>query len=127
MEAIFTTLPAPLTETPQVELLARVFAGLSDPTRLQILLILLDGERNVSDLVSRVGASQGRVSIHLRCLRHCGFVSSERRGKYVYYRVCDPQMKALIARAQALALTYGDRLASCGVLNDEARTKEQNV
>ena len=124
---MFTTRPAPLSETSQVELLARVFAGVSDPTRLQILLILLDGERNVGELVSLVETSQGRVSVHLQCLRHCGFVSSERRGKYVYYRVCDHQVKELIALAQALALTYGPELASCDVLDDEARRQEQNL
>ena len=62
-------------------LLARVFAGISDPTRLHIVLVLLEGERNVGELLSLVGASQGRVSMHLQCLRWCGFVESERRGK----------------------------------------------
>ena len=121
MEALYRTPPT----SPTIDLLARVFAGVSDPTRLQILLILLDGERNVSELVSQVGASQGRVSIHLQCLRHCGFVSSERRGKYVYYRVCDPRVRELIAHAQALATTYGQELESCGVLGDYTRRRPE--
>src|SRR5688572_31741457 len=117
MEALYRTPPAP----PTIDLLARVFAGVSDPTRLQILLILLDGERNVSELVSQVGASQGRVSIHLQCLRHCGFVSSERRVKFVYYRVRDERVRGLIQRAQELAADYTAELASCGVLSYETR------
>jgi ArsR family transcriptional regulator, cadmium/lead-responsive transcriptional repressor len=104
-------------------LLARVFAGISDPTRLHIILVLLEGERNVSDLVGVVGASQGRVSMHLQCLRWCGFVESERRGKYVYYRVRDERVQQLINLARAFAASYHHELASCAVLDHIALPK----
>ena len=105
-------------------LLARVFTGISDPTRLHIILVLLDGERNVSELVAIVGSSQGRVSMHLQCLRWCGFVESERRGKYVYYRVRDERVKELISLARAFAASDHQELASCAVLDQEATRKE---
>jgi ArsR family transcriptional regulator, cadmium/lead-responsive transcriptional repressor len=105
-------------------LLARVFAGISDSTRLHILLILLEGERNVSELVTAVGSSQGRVSIHLQCLRWCGFVESERRGKYVYYRVRDERVQELIHIARAFAASYHQELASCAILDREAPRSE---
>lgn len=107
------------TEAPRyenVDLLARVFAGISDPTRLQIVLLLLEHERNVSELVSLVSTSQGRVSIHLQCLRWCGFVESERRGKFVYYRVRDPRVRQLVKLAQEMVVMHGEQLASCAVL-----------
>jgi DNA-binding transcriptional ArsR family regulator len=107
-----------------VALLARVFAGISEPARLQILLLLLDSEYNVSELVSRTGISQGRVSIHLQCLRHCGFVASERRGKFVYHRVRDGRVRELIQRAQELTADYTAELASCGVLSYETRHRK---
>src|SRR5919198_88276 len=108
---------SPALETSEVELLARVFAGVSDTTRLSILLCLLERERNVSELVALVGASQGRVSMHLQCLRWCGFVTSERRGKFVYYRVCDPRVRQLIKLAQDMVVLHGEQLATCSVLN----------
>ena len=114
---------APAVETNEVELIARVFAGVSDTTRLHILLLLLERERNVSELVSLVSASQGRVSMHLQCLRWCGFVSSERRGKYVYYRVRDPRVRQLIKLAQDLVVLHGEQLATCDVLNAEGEPK----
>ena len=92
METMPLTAPAAVSNLTDVALLARVFAGISEPARLHILLLLLDSECNVSELVSRTGVSQGRVSIHLQCLRHCGFVASERRGKFVYYRVRDGRL-----------------------------------
>jgi DNA-binding transcriptional ArsR family regulator len=114
-------------EIAEPSLLARVFAGISEPTRLHIILILLEGERNVSDLVDVVGASQGRVSMHLQCLRWCGFVESERRGKYVYYRVRDGRVRELITLAQAFAASYHQELASCAVLTSEARRTENET
>lgn len=114
------TNPATL-ETSEVALLARVFAGVSDPTRLSILLSLLERERNVSEIVSLVGASQGRVSMHLQCLRWCGFVTSERRGKFVYYRVRDPRIRQLVKLAQELVILHGEQLATCDVLNADSK------
>ena len=124
METISLLSPAAVSELTDVVPLARVFAGISEPARLQILLILLDGEYNVSQLVSRTGISQGRVSIHLQCLRHCGFVTSERHGKFVYYRMRDERVRELIQRAQELAADYSVELVSCGVLNREKQYKE---
>ncbi|MEO7908247.1 MAG: metalloregulator ArsR/SmtB family transcription factor [Roseiflexaceae bacterium] len=124
METMPLSAPATVSALGDVVLLARVFAGMSEPARLQILLLLLDSECNVSELVSRTGISQGRVSMHLQCLRHCGFVASERRGKFVYYRVRDGRVRELIQRAQELAADYTAELASCGVLNDETKYRE---
>jgi DNA-binding transcriptional ArsR family regulator len=119
--------PSQLAETREVDLIARVFAGISDPTRLRILLLLLEGEQNVSELVAHTGASQGRISIHLQCLRWCGFVESERRGKYVYYHVRDGRVHELISLAQAFATSYHQELASCTVLTSEARQTENEA
>ena len=116
---------SPALETSEVELLARVFAGVSEPTRLQILILLLERERNVSELVTLVGASQGRVSMHLQCLRYCGFVSSERRGKFVYYRARDPRVRQLVKLAQELVVLHGEQLATCDVLTAESEQPEQ--
>ena len=124
METMSLSSPAAVTDLTDVAPLARVFAGISEPARLQILLILLDGEYNVSELISRTGISQGRASIHLQCLRHCGFVTSERRGKFVYYRVRDGRVRELIQRAQEFAADYSVELVSCGVLNREKQHRE---
>ena len=121
MEILSLSSPVAVSEPIDVAPLARVFAGISEPARLQILLLLLDSEYNVGELVDRTGISQGRVSIHLQCLRHCGFVTSDRRGKYMYYRVRDEQVRELIQRAQEFAADYSAELASCGVLNGEAQ------
>ena len=120
-----TQVRTPAIDVSEVELLARVFAGVSEPTRLQILILLLERERNVSELVSLTGASQGRVSMHLQCLRYCGFVSSERRGKFVYYRVRDRRVRQLVQLAQELVVRHGEQLATCAVLTAESDPQDR--
>ena len=124
MEAIALTSSPSVSQTTDTTLLARLFAAVSEPIRLQLLLLLLEREYNVGELVQLTGASQGRVSIHMQCLRHCGFVTSERRGKYVYYQVRDERVRDLVQRAQQLVTDYSAELASCGVLNHEAHKSQ---
>jgi ArsR family transcriptional regulator, cadmium/lead-responsive transcriptional repressor len=123
MDCVVSETPPPPTRgiaTERADLLARLFAGVSDPTRLRILLALLECERNVSELVTLVGTTQSRVSTHLQCLRWCGYVTSERRGKFVYYRVADPRVRQLLRLAQELVILHGEQLATCEVLSREA-------
>ena len=68
-----------------IEALAGLFRILSDPTRLRILLLLADGERNVSDLCRKLGAPQPTVSHHLGLLRMGELVTTRRSGKEIFY------------------------------------------
>ena len=92
---------------------ARFFRVLGDPNRLRILRELKDGERTVGELVAAVGQPQPRVSTHLACLRYCGFVASERRGKEVVYRVALEGLDAIMDRAQASMAPIAEQLATC--------------
>ncbi len=114
---------APPTRVPayraQADLLARFFKGLDDPTRVLILLLLLDGEKSVSELVELTGSPQGRVSTHLGCLRWCGYVATRRDGRNVYYRLADDRIRALLRIGEELMAEYARELLSCRVLAAE--------
>lgn len=73
------------TPSRQIESLAGLFRVLGDPTRLQILLLLADGERNVSELCREIGAPQPTVSHHLGLLRMGELVKTRRNGKEIFY------------------------------------------
>lgn len=79
--------------------MAATFKGLSDPSRLHLLAILLGGETNVSDLSEQCGLSQSAASHQLRVLRNLRFVSARRDGQQVYYRINDEHIQDLMARA----------------------------
>ena len=74
---------------------AAYFQTLSEPTRLQILNHLRDGERNVGELAQLCGYTAANVSRHLAMLTKHGMVTRETRGTSVYYRVADEQIYAL--------------------------------
>ena len=76
---------------------------IAEPTRLHLLYLLLDTERNVSDLVEATGAGRTVVSQHLAKLRLGGLVSNRREGRNVYYRVADGHVVRLVVEALSRA------------------------
>lgn len=96
-------------------LTAKFFRALGDPTRLTLLRAVLDAEKNVSELVELTGSPQGRVSSHLACLRWCGYVTTRREGRRVYYRVTDPRVRHMLELAAEMVRDHTDRIRSCTV------------
>ena len=78
-----------------LEEVAAYFQTLSEPTRLQILNYLREGEHNVGELAELCGYTAANVSRHLAMLTKHGMVARESRGTSVYYRIADDQIYAL--------------------------------
>jgi DNA-binding transcriptional ArsR family regulator len=74
---------------------AEYFQTLSEPTRLQLLNILREGERNVGELAQMCGYTSANVSRHLAMLTQRGLVARESRGTSAYYRIADESVYAL--------------------------------
>ena len=68
---------------------AAYFQVLAEPTRLQILNLLRDGERNVGDLAQQCGFTAANISRHLALLTQHGLVQKQSRGTSVFYRIAD--------------------------------------
>ncbi|MBI4506912.1 MAG: winged helix-turn-helix transcriptional regulator [Chloroflexi bacterium] len=100
----------------QVELDARFFQGLADPSRVRILELLLEGEKNVSELVDLTGLAQNRVSTHLGCLRNCGFVTTRKEGRFVYYQLTDPRVRKLLRLARQVITENAAQILACRVV-----------
>jgi DNA-binding transcriptional ArsR family regulator len=58
--------------------LSAVFSALADPTRREILLRLMQGDANVSQLAEPFDVSQPAISKHLKVLESAGLVSRSR-------------------------------------------------
>ena len=76
--------------------MADIFDVIADPTRREILRVLLDrnsdgthavGEISVSEIVATLELSQPTVSKHLKVLREAGLVSVREEGQHRYYRL----------------------------------------
>ncbi|MGF7468475.1 ArsR/SmtB family transcription factor [Alcaligenes phenolicus] len=86
-----------------------LLGSLANPDRLMILCTLVQGECNVGELAQRSGISQPTLSQQLTVLRREELIASRKEGKYVYYRLENP---AVLAVMQTL---YGIFCASGGI------------
>ena len=96
-----------------VVLEAKLFRGLSDPSRLSILKTLQEGELSVTGIVERTGLLQPNVSGHLACLRDCGLVVSRQAGRSVYYSLADDRMEDIFSAAKGILARVAERLYDC--------------
>jgi len=68
---------------------ANLLRHVSDPTRLQVVTMLSEGERHVGGMCDQFDMSQPAVSHHLALLRHGGIVDRRRQGKNNFYSLTD--------------------------------------
>lgn len=102
-----------VTADPALELKAKLFRGLADPSRLAILETLRAGERTVTEVVAATGLSQPNASTHLACLRDCGLVTSRQEGRFVYYALAHRRIKQLLRGAEEILARTAERIYAC--------------
>jgi DNA-binding transcriptional ArsR family regulator len=74
---------------------ARRFAALGDPTRLQVFKLIARAPLSVAEVAARLPVSRPAVSQHLKVLADAGLVTSERRGRWAWYRAVPEQLERL--------------------------------
>ena len=92
---------------------AKLFRGFSDPSRLGILEALREGPLSVTEIVDATSLSQSNASNHLACLHDCGLVSREPKGRYVFYRLSDRRVAALLGTADELLADVARGVYEC--------------
>jgi DNA-binding transcriptional ArsR family regulator len=107
------TVEANQLEQMQNQLISKFFHGLANPVRLQIALALMDREKSVGELVEELEMKQSQISNQLACLKTCGFVSSRKEGKFVYYKVSDPRVQEIIHLVQSVVADNATLISSC--------------
>jgi DNA-binding transcriptional ArsR family regulator len=76
--------------------LADVFGLLAVPSRLRLLLALLEDELCVSELAAAAGMSESATSHALRLLRAHRVVTARRSGRMAYYSLADAHVRMLL-------------------------------
>ena len=69
--------------------MAELFAILADPNRLRLISILVTGELSVGELAEQLDMSESAVSHQLKSLKSIRFVSYQKQGRKVFYRLTD--------------------------------------
>ena len=76
--------------------MAEIFKALSDPSRLKIVLALLEREHCVCDIAAICNQTDSAISHQLRILRTLRILKNRREGKIIYYSIDDDHVVSLI-------------------------------
>lgn len=95
-----------------LNLIASRFRALSEPMRLRLLNLLMQGEQTVGWLVESTGSSQANVSKHLSVLRDAEMISMRKEGLTTICQIADPIVNELCEMM-------------CSRLRDEMENKAQ--
>ncbi len=79
--------------------ISQLLQAIASPARLEILLAIGEGEACVCHLEAISGYRQAYISQHLMALRDAGVITARRHGRFVYYRLKDRTLLALLATA----------------------------
>lgn len=79
-----------------IERMVDIFKALGDPSRLKIVLALLNQEHCVCDIAVICGQTDSAISHQLRILRTMKIVKNRREGKIIYYSIDDDHVISLI-------------------------------
>ena len=114
MDASTLNAPFQLPVSPcEADLVAKYFRVLGDRTRLRIVELVSETERSVGELAALLGEAQPKVSNHLACLRWCGFVTTRRDHRTIFYQLADERVAAVVELARELLHENVDHLAAC--------------
>lgn len=64
---------------------ANIFSALSNPMRLDIVGLLLDGEKCVCEITQQLDYEQPHISKGLKILKNAGIIQARKEGLNVYY------------------------------------------
>lgn len=79
-----------------LEQIADLFKGFADPTRVQILSLLIHGEMCVSGIAEAIDLSQSAVSHQLRMLKQMHLIKYRREGKNILYSLADDHVLTIL-------------------------------
>ena len=85
-----------LTELDALNQAAECLRTLAHPHRLRMVQMLLQGDFPVGELAEACGLPSAMASEHLRLMQRCGFLTSEKDGRQVFYRVAEPHLKNIL-------------------------------
>lgn len=74
------------------EMHAEICKIFTSPKRLEIIDLLQNQEKSVSQLITATGLSQSNISQHLGILREKGVIAARREGNTTHYRIANPKI-----------------------------------
>lgn len=105
----------------------QVFGALANPTRRNVLELLLDGPRAVQDIARHFDMARPSVSEHLKVLLDAGLVTETKHGRHRYYAVRGEPLHELQRWLSPYERFWRGRLAALRGLLDEQTDYESQL
>ncbi|MDH6182114.1 arsenate reductase [Microbacteriaceae bacterium SG_E_30_P1] len=93
-----------LLDRASAEASARTLRAIADPTRLQLLRLILDtegGRRPVTELANTLGLTQPTVSHHLSTMAESGVVERHQQGRVAWYSIVPERLAEVFEATRA--------------------------
>ena len=79
-------------------ILTEFFKMLGNPTRIRILLLLMEQDSCIGDLAKQLGMTQSAVSHQLNLLKSNKLVRRRRDGKMIFYTLVDEHVQMVLEK-----------------------------
>jgi DNA-binding transcriptional ArsR family regulator len=90
-----------LTDIEALAEAAECLRVLAHPHRLRMIQMLLAGRYSVGELAEACDLPTPMASEHLRLMQRCGFLTSEKEGRHVYYAIAEPHLADIMKCIEA--------------------------
>ena len=100
--------------------------ALAEPTRFQIVELLLGGPRSVQDIETRLGLNQPQASKHLRVLREAGLVNVQPLAQQRLYALRAAPMRQLHDWIEQYRALWDARFDALDALVKDIERKERS-
>ncbi len=94
-----------LLSMPSLEMAAECLKTLAHPCRLRIVQMLISGNYTVGELAQACEIPSNMASEHLRLMQRCGFLKSEKQGRFRYYGIAEPHLENIM---ECIVSRFGD-------------------
>lgn len=98
--------------TSRLDVMNRLGRAMADPSRSRILMQLLAAPSYPAQLADELQLTRQNVSNHLTCLRDCGIVVAEPRGRHMRYEISDAHLATALNDLLGVVLAL-DESAPC--------------
>ena len=94
------------------EKVSRIFRAISTPARFRILTAIGKGEACVCHLEALLDLRQAYISQQLMEMRDAGLLDTRRDGRYIFYRLTEPELLEMLIEIGKLFGVPGSDLAA---------------
>jgi len=94
--------------------LSAILSSISQPARLQIIMVIAEQEACVCHLETALGLRQASISQHLMALRKIGLVRAHRVGRNMFYQLNKPEVINVVEQIARIYNLELEELRSSG-------------